>query len=224
MVGLIVLGIVAASLYAIADSCQSGCGGKSTGCQMQAGRGCGQMGTMGKACGATSGAFSGAKVTTRAYYGGTVKMKVSGCPRGCSLMIAILKQGDRPDANATVFGKLQTANGRKPVDLQKVSPGVFCTKADLTGATALDLTVNGGGAISSSTSFEIPSFAATSQCGKMGAGCPMSKQAAGCKMISGGKCTGMAAGGCAKAGACKQAGKTAACKCAVCKCAPCKCK
>jgi hypothetical protein len=236
IVALMVLCIVAASLYAIADSCKSGCGGNGAACgqriKVSDKPECSQQG----ACNATSAYFSGGKVVTRAYYDGTVKMRVGACPRNCSLTIAVLKQGDRPDANASVFAGLRTPQGRQPVSLQQIGTGVFCAKVDLTGATAVDMTVSGGGALSSVVSFDLPASAtcgqAAGKCGAMGGGCPMSqgaacpmsKQPTGCKATADCKCTGMAAGGCATAGACKQAGKTAACKCGDCKCAPCKCK
>jgi hypothetical protein len=233
-VGLVVLCIVSASLYAIADSCKTGCGTKSAGCEQQAGcgqaSGCGQAGS----CGATSACFSGGKVITRAYYGGTVKLRTATCPRGGSLMIAVLKQGDRPDANASVSAALRTAEGRQPVALQQVNPGVFCSEASLAGAKTLELTISGGGALSSVMSFDIPASAAQAagKCGgrgaacgmNKGAACPMNKQAGTCKATTAGKCSGMTAGGCATVGACKKAGNTATPKCAVCKCAPCKCK
>ncbi|MHB8996732.1 MAG: hypothetical protein ACYC63_15905 [Armatimonadota bacterium] len=230
VVGLIVLCIVFASIYAIADSCKSGCGTKSMGCGQKAASvqkaGCAQSGACGQkaacgqagSCGATSACFSGGNVITRAYYGGTVKMRTGACPKGCSLMVAVLKQGDRPDANASVSASLRTAEGRKKVALQQVSPGVFRSEASLAGAKALELTVSGGGAVSSAISFDIPAAAAKSaaSCGqadckcaacKCGADC---KGNATCKTAGAGKCGAMGAG-CKGAGAAKPGAMGAGC-------------
>lgn len=215
VVGLMVLCIVFASIYAIADSYKTGCGTKSPACGQQVGcdqkAACGQAGSRG----ATSACFSGGNVVTRAYYGGTVKMRTAVCPEGYRLMLAVLKQGDRPDANASVSASLRTAEGRQKIALQQVSPGVFRSEASLAGAQALDLTVSGGGAVSSAISFDIPTSVAKSpaSCGQADCKCASCKCGAACKTAGAGKCGAMAAGcGMNKAAACPMSKAAAACK------------
>lgn len=207
VVACVVLAVVMASSSAIADSVKSGCGTCPTACAGAAP--CGGATPCGGGCAAK---MSGGRSTlmTHAYSGGVVKVRV-GCGGCCSLMLGVFKQGNRLDPNASVSAVLKSCECTRTVEFRQMEPGVYCAKADLTGATSLGVWVSVG-ALADYLQFDLG--------GKSGA----CKTAGGCQMTGDGKCSGMAAGSCATMGACRPAAaKTAACKCAVCKCSPCKC-
>ena len=185
----VLLGLVATLSYAFADGCKSKCAAGPAACACPGG------GSYAQGCAA---ALSGGRksVMTRPYGGGVVKARLCAGAGCCSLVLGIYKQANHLDPNASVSAQLLTASGNCcPITLRPMQPGVFCTKADLSGAAGLGVWVSGG-ALSDYVEFKLPcSAAANAGCGAAGT----------CKCAPG-------------------AAKTAACKCGVCKCSPCRCK
>lgn len=212
VVGLVVMCTVMVSLYAIADCGKPGCGAGG----VKAGAGCCGMNAPMSGCAMKSGRVM-APAASRGYSGGIIKLSV--CPMGM-MTLAVLEQGNRPDANSSLTAMLVTAEGSSRVDFKQVKPGMWRTNPGSAAAGKLNVIVSGGGGMSDSVTFDVaaPRGGRGMGCGMMsGAGCACTATAGGCSK--------MGQGGCATMGACKQRGAmSAACKCETCKCSPCKCK